>query len=301
MTADGAAGERWAAALFTAALCAETTHATASEDDDKFDLKVSFEHAFKKNVRVTVHSQVKSGASYLASAGTDRLKLKNVSKESIRTLRAGTSPSVLAWVPPSPRQGVYWYAFRLRRDDTPLEIPRWQRVTPAMRYDLTRIFEHCMPSGRAPRLDVSSRPLPLPAAKKAYKALLGTVEHPLAGRLHVSRHGWRHVTRRSKSVVRRNDSLQIVPYLPNFLRSTPDRFSITCDPMVVEGTTIRRRAWIWCWYDDALRIGNVPHRLLLRFREEIRFPRAWRDRPLAVSEVRQHAVLESWWSKVERD
>jgi hypothetical protein len=300
VSADGAAGERWASTLLTAAVCAQAMHATSDEDDDKLDLKLSFEHAFRTHARISAHCQVKSGPSWLSSANTKAFHLKNIDERTIDALRNGTRPSLLVWVPPAPRSGAFWYAFGLRRSDrTPLKIPRWHRISPALRYDLTRVFEMCTRTRQANRLDVSREVAGLKDVKSAYARLAKTYHHPLMGVVNVTRFGWRHVTRLSKPKKQRQQALRLVPYLPGFLTHAPDRFSMTCDPLVAEGSELKRRAWIWCWYRNALRIDDVPHRLLIRFREEVRFPARWWDRPLSVTDVKQSAVLESWWSKPE--
>jgi hypothetical protein len=297
---DGPAGERRAASILTTALCAEATHATAGEDDDKIDMKLSIPHAFRADVRIPVHCQVKSGNSYLSSANESAFHLKNVSAKSINILRAGTRPALILWVPPPPREDLYWYGFGLRqRDSTPLKIPRWHRVSPAMRYDLTRIFERCSPTPRAPRLDVTTSSVDHDTARAAYRNLAPFYAHPLAGTLRVSWLAWRHVTRKSKPKAQREQSLRLVRYLPRFLDSSPDRFSTVCDGVTREGNWTRRRSWTWCWYHNALRIDEQPHRLLVRFREDIVFPTNWRRFPLAESQVEQTAVLESWWARRE--
>src|SRR5579871_6347494 len=104
--ADGPAGERWASALLTTALCGQTIAGSAVEDDNKIDLKVTFEHAFREKVRIVAHCQVRSGSSYLGSANLHAFHLKNIEPETISTLRKGTRPSLLIWVPPPQRKAA---------------------------------------------------------------------------------------------------------------------------------------------------------------------------------------------------
>jgi len=99
--ADGAAGARRACALLGIALCAETTTASMDADSAKVDLKLGFRHAFSPGALLTIHCQVKHGASYKSPQSSERVLKAIVDSATTAAPRRGSKPSLLVLAPPA--------------------------------------------------------------------------------------------------------------------------------------------------------------------------------------------------------
>lgn len=300
---DGSAAARFAAAQLGIATCAETTASTMSEDCAKVDIKFSFRHAINSEKLLTYHAQIKAGPSYKQASSNSKHLALGIDKATISALSGIGMPGLLIWVPPPPMDRLYWHAADPRsRIKTPICIQRNQYIRPSLRYDLSRIYDYASFATRHPQLTVRSvEPVnAIDNAKKAYKDLRSLKpSNSLIGGICVTRLGWRHVTRRSKSTARRELSLRVVPYLKHFLVKRPERYACTyCDIQVV-GDWATESRFLLCWYRKALSIDGKPYTLLIRIKEVIQYPAGWRDRPLSKDDVDQVATLASWWCKQE--
>ena len=307
--ADGDAGARRAAAMLAIATCCETTAGTLSEDAGKVDLKLSFRHPHEPATQLTVHCQVKAGASFRSGARAPSITLQNIDTETIDSLRAGTQPAVLPWVPPVPSSQVYWHIVRPRgAKSRRIRIKRHQRVIPAFRYDLaiehslrsnTNPYgSHQLPAGSDEMLSAADERAIRVRARKAYKKLSASRPmNPLFGEIHVSRQAWRHVTRRSRSVSRRQISLSAAPYLRHFLDKTPSRIAMSSPRFVArEQRTLTARDFV-LFYRNAFQLAASKYDLIVRLEERISYPTSWLSRPLGVRDIKQSATLTSWWLK----
>ncbi len=303
--ADGAAGGRRAASLLSMAVCAEVAHATLEEEGAKVDLKATFRHAYHPTTLVTAHAQVKSGPSYRAeSSSGETITLQNISRDTLLSLRMGTQPALLLWVPPVPSSRVYYYMTRGRgKYRTPIRIPRSHYITPALRYDLSKSCAFFAASSGGKRLDVAAadKRARVTTARTAYAGLkVGVWNHPLCGRLFITRRAWRHVTRRSRPMRRREASLRVTAYLDRFVSEMPTRYVVAnISARQCGSRTVETRELVF-WYERALRVDGVIKTLLLRVREEISYPSEWWRYPLGVGDVSQKATLTSWWCKDAR-
>ncbi len=301
--ADGDAGARRATAVISTALCAESSVSTLNEDCAKVDIKFSYRNAFDTNALITHHCQVKSGLSFKAPSSNDKdLVIRNIDKATIESLKL--TAGLIAWVPPKPSSKVFWHVADPRKiTKTPIKIPRYQFIRPSIRYDLSRVVEYSKWHGGLPKQNVAKQANPTQVAKRAKRAYGEFSKtqwaHPLVGNLHITRFAWRHVTRRSKVSKRRLFSLQIAPYLKNFLGQTPNRYTIGMPKFRKEGKNIVETRYLLCWYREALDIEGDSYALLLRIKEDISYPEAWERYPLGVGDVTQKATLASWWAKKE--
>jgi len=297
--ADGDAGARRCAAVLGVALCAEVVNATLSQDAAKVDLLFSFRDGFDSTRLITLHCQVKYGRSYRAESSTKQVLTLNIDRKTIEVL--ADYPSLLAWVPPKPSSAIYWHIFMPRTPiKTPIKIRRSQRVSPAIRYDLTRAFAHARWAIQPSKQDVAPEQeagVIMARARKSYRLLQGAEwHHPLVGRLRISRIGWRHKTRRSKPTVQRLKALRIVPYLKSVLDKMPDRFVRSESTSTEIGDRLVEVRYLTCWYRDALRMEHVDYVLIICIREEVSYPKNWHKYPLSTDEIQQSAVLMSWWA-----
>ncbi len=301
---DGAAAARFAAGILGVAICAETTATTMAEDSAKVDVKFSFRHIADKRKLITTHAQIKSGPSYRRSSPDSNHIVLTIDKSTIQALSGSGMPGLVIWVPPPPMDRIYWYVSNPRTGKTSTRIPRTQYVRPSLRYDLTRLYEYSSWTHKYAKHTVGKTPsdnVLLTRAKQAYKDLkANSWMNPLVGSLTVSRLAWRHITRRSKSASRRTLSLRAVPHLKAFLNIPPDRYECHFEGIKEIGTSTIETRYLICWYRQALTIDGESHSLMLRIREEIRYPTKWLARPLAEAEVEQIATLASWWCRPDK-
>jgi hypothetical protein len=274
-----------------------------SEDAAKVDVKFSFRHIANPRKLITAHAQVKSGPSYRRSANSHSITL-GIDKETISALSGTGMPGLVIWVPPPPMNRLYWYATDPRAPaKTVAKVKRSQYVRPSLRYDLSRLYDYASWSRRYTKQTVGivADSQVLPKAKAAYSALQAiNLPNPLVGPLKITRLAWRHITRRSKSSARRTLSLRVVPYLKAFISSPPDRYACNFEELRDEGSSTVETRLLLCWYRQAVTINDESYSVLVRIKEEIRYPANWASRPLGDSEVTQIATLASWWCKKDK-
>jgi hypothetical protein len=166
---------------------------------------------------------------------------------------------------------------------TPLKIPQAHVVTPALRFELTRASVHAFSTNRASKQTVKqlNNAGATARARTEYRKLQSGSPwaHPLFGGLRVTRLGWRHVTRRSRTLASRVAALRVVPYLTHLLGEMPDRYvtkSVVRHEFAGRTTEIRH---VLCWYRRALGVAGETHAVLVRVFEEVSYPTDWSQRP----------------------
>lgn len=301
--ADGEAGARRAAAMLSIALCAEVNHGTMAQDWKKIDLLVNFNDPLDKDAPRSFPCQVKTGISYRADSSDKKtLKLKGMGQELIEALVS--IPGLIIWVPPKPRRDIYWYVCRRASKKTVLDIPTHQKLSPALRYELARVFAKARSQNRLARHTLPAAATAkdiLTDAKHRYRALKAeNPTHPYFGQLKVTQLAWRHVTRHSKTSKRRLLALRVLPQLQSALKAFPDSYTLKAVGLSVSGrTTIEQRTYV-LWYDNVLNIDGSIHSLMVRVKETVTYPKNWREFPLSVTDVQQSATLLSWWAKPQK-
>lgn len=302
--ADGAAGGRYAAGLLSAALGAEASHTSMDEDGAKVDLKLSLRNVYSKNSLITAHCQVKHGKSYRANPGEpadNAIKLRNIESSTLEALRFGGQPALLIWVPPSPSNTVYWEIIPPgKKKKTPIIINPFQVVTPGLSYELCRYYNNLTKTQPFSQVTLEKNPIVL--SEKLGRLEYGNLKNtcfksPIAGEINITRFAWRHITRRSRSTKARTESLEILSQLKNFLPRNPTKYATTRYPALIHSKSVLETRDLLFTYDNAIRKGSESFRLLVRIREEIRYPKLWRTLPLSTDDVQQRATLMSWWYK----
>lgn len=300
---DGHASARRAVADLTIALCAEAVAASINEEAAKVDFKITFRSLFGERSLLSVHCQVKAGLSYVAYQDACIIKLITM-KETVAVLQLGTQPSMTLWVEPRPHSRVFWHIVRLRYPHRKrIIIPASDYISPALYVDLSRHSRFFVGSSRPARIQaavhVTSKKELRHKSLADYKKLqVDGLPSYLGSKVEVTRLGWRHITRRSRSAAKREVSFRLIPYLKNFLRMRPSRFLVT--NKILRGgsgeVTIERRDVIY-WYERAVLLDGIVSTVLIRISEEITFPREWRKHGLSGHEIQINAKLLSWWCK----
>ncbi|BCU76273.1 hypothetical protein [Luteolibacter sp. LG18] len=303
--ADGAAGERYAAAILTCALCAQAANSTLQEDGKKLDLKISLLNAFSAHKSiVSVHAQIKHGNSY-ARQSPGRITLQNLGNETVPTLQDGTQPALIIWVPPWPNREIYWHIIRPKgKHRSPIKIAEGDIVTPGLRFELSRFANFERRNPRYPSLDIrqiTGEPTSRANAKMNYAKLKKeSLSNPLLGNILVTRLAWRHITRFSRTTDRRLRSFHILEYLRVFLEKVPTRYLVDRKPSCEKDGLMLERSEIVFWYANAFHMGQEAQTLLIRFIEEVEYPQNWRERPLSEKDVTHKVTLMSWWFKPQK-
>ena len=295
-----------AAAILTCALCAQAANSTLQEDGKKMDLKISLLNAFSSHKSIlSVHAQIKHGNSFVRRA-PGKITLQNLGEETIPTLQEGSQPALLIWVPPARNRNIYWHIVRPKgKHRSPIRIDEGDFVTPSLRFELSRFANFERRSLRYPSLDIP--PLAASATNRAnakahYEDLKrDSLTNPLLGDINVTLSAWRHITRRSRTVSRRQRSFHVLKYLRTFLEKIPTRYLVARQPHSATDDVRLERNEIIFWYRDAFKIGKESQTLLVRFIEEIEYPRNWSERPLSEADVTQKVTLRSWWYKPEKE
>lgn len=300
--ADGEAGGRRAAALLSAALCAESSHATLNEDWAKVDLKLAFRNSFSPSSLITVHAQIKTGVSYKAKSTTPQVvTLQNVDDATVGALQDGTQPALIAWVPPSGSQRIYWHLVKPRGSkNLPIKIPRSNYVRPSLQIDISRHHVYLSNRKGFPQITL---PSPVPQDLRAnaiaeYKKLQhAPISNPVCGSVFVTRRGWRHVTRRSRQSLKRERSFMLLPYLRTILGHSPSRYLVTKPLVRLVGARIHETREVLLWYEHAIKLNDIASEVLVRIVEEIDYPKSWQCQPLGVKDISCKRTLLSWWFK----
>ncbi len=287
--------------MLSIATCAESTHATMDEEGAKVDLKLSLRHAHLESTLLTIHCQVKSGPSYHAASSNASQVTLRVDRETLVALSQGNLPALLLWVPPKPSSRAYWHLVRSRTlPKTPVRIPTIHSVTPSLRYDLGKAASFIAAHRRYPLVQLADVPETelLRLAKAAYKALkLAKVKHPLTGNTMVTRLAWRHILRRGRDVKKRKASLRVAPYLGLLLERMPTRYIVANELRHSFQRTVVDQRDVICWYSNAIEVDGKRRTVLVRIREEIRYPRTWFKYPLSAGDIVQQATISGWWYK----
>lgn len=306
LKADGAAGERYAAAILTCALCAQASNTTLQEEGKKLDLKISLLNAFNRHKSIiSVHGQIRHGTSF-ARRTADTITLQNLGEDTIPTLQEGSQPALLIWVPPWPDNKIYWHVVRTKgKHRSPIRIGKRDFVTPGLRFELSRFANFERRSPRYPCLDtpqLTAESIEVAIARKHYRQLKSkSLHNPLLGCISVTRLAWRHITRRSRTTSRRHRSFHALRYLKSFLDKVPTHYIVERKGSSTKSNRVSERNEIVFWYRHALRIDGEVQTLLVRFIEDIEYPKNWQQRPLSESEVSHKVTLMSWWFKPENE
>jgi hypothetical protein len=252
-----------------------------------------------------VHGQIKHGPSF-ARQKAGKITLQNIDEETITTLQDGTQPALLIWVPPWPNRKIYWHVVRPKgKHRSPVKIAEGDHVTPGLRFELSRFanFERRNPGYPCLEIPPPGEDLPIRAdAKKYYDTLKSEMlNNPLLGKIEITRLAWRHITRFSRTVAKRQRSFHVLKYLSAFLQKVPTRYLVDRKPARDVGNVIMERNEIVFWYKHAFRTGNEMQTLLVRFVEDIEYPKNWPERPLSEDEVSHKVTLMSWWYKPEKE
>jgi hypothetical protein len=298
---NGSDAESFAMARVLLACRGEGQWGSREDDNSKIDVVFSIEHPWLPGERMTVLAQIKSGKSFGERVG-DGFRLKSPAKKAAKR----TSHDICAiWVDRNDDK-VFW-AYHHPNASTGIQLyGRHHEVTPAMRYDLGRLLGRNAPKPAGGKgviigaVGTSSFQSKRLAALAHYRSLKKVLS-PTLGEVELTRIGWRHMFRRSRSSANKAASIRVIPYLQHILSQRPTAHSITPIGIAHMGGYEHRTCEHLLKYDQVLiaRTGlpNSQVTVHLRLIEEIRYPANWSQKAMLSQQVDRRVVLKSAYYK----
>ena len=302
----GDEAERFAAAQLLLATRSELRWGSRNEDAGKMDLELVLDHPWSEGDRIRMAVQVKSGPTYGAVAGGKVRLRKRLIDEAARETHAVCA----LWVPLD-RSAVYWtYVHPATRSETK-DLGLLHRVTPMTRFALTRCYSREAPgpkggvgvniSGKVRELSVHRS-----TSKEEYRTLgAAPPKSPVLGRIRVTRFGWRHMFRRSRAERNKNSSLQTIPHLRALLGQVPTTHWLQDPEQFSAGEMTHVSALHVLSYDSVRYFPpgsaeSQPRRVVIRLREDVRFPTGWEHVSMMSPLVERRVTLLSSYHKPPR-
>lgn len=303
-TINGADAESFAMARVIHACRGEGQWGSRAEDNSKIDLIFSTSHPWCKGERMLVLSQVKSGSSYGSILDSDKgFKLTASAKSAAKR---STHNICVIWVDRDHGR-AFWAYVRPGSSQGSQSYGAYHEVSPAMLFDLARCMAQRVANGNA-----GGRGVMLPnetgniISRRAFACEryrgISTIQSPLLGSIELTRLGWRHMFRRSRSAKNKNASLNLIPRLPALLQTLPSTSAITSTNFYRKDEFDRRVCEHLLKYDRVLTIrkGESSPRSVtayIRVIEEISFPTNWCQKVMLSQMVERRVVLKSAYYK----
>lgn len=302
---NGNEAERIAASTLVRCLRGEVSWGSRNADSGKIDLLVNCAHPWRSKAQMLLRVQVKSGTTYgeMLDSGF-RLK-----RPAIVAARVGVYPTCLVWVSPASR--AYWAYIHPSTPVDSHDYGRRHEISPTVLYDLARCEANSLSRQRGGRgVTLTTRAtaadfrLARTQARHAYRDLQAKPLHsPVLGEIFATRIGWRHMTRRSRSAEAKNSSFQVIRVLRKVGQQLPsDHFVVSSPSRWAQG------GWEYEAREHVLRFREVRlfdrvesrqerRSVVLRAREEIRYPKHWRRRFGVGTLTQRRVILTSAYHK----
>jgi len=301
---NGGDAEAFAMAKVILACRGEGQWGSRQDDNSKIDLMFATDHPWHKGERMLILCQVKSGPSYgsiLQEGGGFKLmgSAKAAAKKSshdicIIWVDRDNDRAFWAYIHPDSKSDVQGYGSN-------------HEINPAMIFDLAR----CM-AGRGAAGGEGGRGVTLPDgaddipqrrafALRSYRQAR-FVESPVLGRIELTRLGWRHMFRKTRSAQNKNASLNLIPRLPSILQERPSVVAITSTQFHQRGNFDHRICEYLLKYEQInIRRRQEPNQRKItahiRVIEEVRYPRDWEKKAMLSQLVDRRVVLKSAYYK----
>lgn len=291
-------GERHAAHMASQALCGEAKPATLSEEYSHYDLHISFNLSHPPKAHKSIYVQVKTGKFISERNKGTSLSTKNIKKEHERSWR-DSGLVLLLMVPDDKPMDVIWKIFTKRTPEN-VFIKDHSKVTPAFRYELERqIIQNEKGDDSRLALTLAEKKAHRDnrkAARTFWKANR-EISSTNLGTVLLSRHGWRHMTRKSKHRSRIHDSMRIIPYLRQILKTKASKMS-SVSLSLTEGShsTVERRT-ILLSYNNICFSNEGPYKVFVRVKSEVSFKNNWLMNVPEKWQLDQKITLESVYRK----
>ena len=293
-------GERVAVSSLALALRGQAKWVSLYIERQHLDLTLDFASPFDKANR-SVHVQVKTGESF-GSFAKGRWRIDNIDREHVSLWRKSHQPVLLIWVRTTPKTRVYWRWLSPRSCLKTISISRQNLVCPATLYDIERMYLHC----NTRQLDKLTFALPdkldfvrdRKNAKQFWSSHKVVPCHNL-GIVNLTRHGWRHMTRRSKSKSRMHDSLRLLKILPKLLSREAHDVELKSASMQVLGQIVSAKRTLLLKFRNVHFQKEGDFTVCVRVRVSMTFPRRWKEIPDEEWELNHTTTVESIYRKLK--
>ncbi|WP_025029808.1 hypothetical protein [Nitratireductor aquibiodomus] len=271
------------------------------DDNSKIDMIMSIEHPWCPKERMLILCQAKSGASYGRMEKRGGFKLFKRAKT--RARRTNHAVCIL-WVDRDTNHS-FWAYVHPDSTATAQNYGNHHRIGPAMVYDLARSMSHASGNRRGGRGVIIPETMPDLKASRS-KAIASYRSHkvvrsPVLGDIEFTKHGWRHMFRKSRSASSKQASLGLIPRLPAILQHQPStmalldvRFERECEletrtaEYLLKFRDVRRRSALGV---DTTTTAHV------RVIEEIRYPQRWYRSAMLSQQIKRRVILKSAYYK----
>jgi hypothetical protein len=302
----GDPGERLAAAALWLAMMGEVHPATSNDDDDKVDHRLVYTCPFSLQRR-ELRCQVKTGNSFGEWTKTKNRYRIDLDPKFRQRLQTNDAPTLLVWIPESNRTILYGLIPARRNIHESIYINLHSEITPAALFDIAR--QHIIFS-RLPRsrqiMFTPSETVADAFKKKSHRKRLSFAKPKVARNLDLPNAALRHVTRNSRSSVRRRLSLDVYKFLPQILQFAPN--SVQCLEMTTHtpadsNCRSQSESLLLLTYPAAFKSSTQKeYSLSVRIRERISFPSNWMTSLLCLDgrhegTVQSRATIETWYLK----
>ncbi len=265
------------------------------------DLQVKYPVTYPTVTHHQLAVQVKTGRSFASwTQSKNRWRLNNIDKSHVEKWRGTNQPVLLLWVRLDPHIQVYWKLIGPTTPISPLSLSENHRLTPAARFEIERLL-HVHKMDRKPLAQFTVPPASKTSKVRQWSAprfakIRGLHPSPL-GLISITNYAWRHLTRVTRSQSHIVDSLTVLPYVTELLKTRPHQLQTVSQTEVTAGRTVHVSRKVLAIYRDVRFTDKGVCVVYVRLDEKISYPRNWQETGLIRGKVQQDLRLESVYRK----
>lgn len=297
---NGNDAEVLAASFLVMAIGAEISWGSRNEDGRKIDLICSYDHPWFDKERFIFLVQVKSGDSF-GEKLPDGFKLKTIAKNAAKRT---THPICIIWIDRN-NNDSFWAYIHPRTESKPQTYGMNHLVSPAMRYDLARCQAQFLPIKKGGsgiiinEKDSDLKVIRTNSLAKYKSYQVNGLFCPSIGKIEVTRVGWRHMFRKTRSSSNKAKSYTTIKFLDKIISDLPTEIYISKYEFTEQSEYKYRTSEYVLVYED-VKEQNLPLnsvKVIIRVIEEIRWPTDWTKNSTLTQFVERRNVLLSCYYK----
>jgi len=297
---NGNDAEIFAASQIVLAIGAEVSWGSRNEDGRKIDIICSYEHPWVNKERLIFFVQVKSGASY-GILIDDGIKLYT---GVIDAVKKTTHAICVIWIDRA-NDDSYWAYIHPRTESRSQKYGKNHLILPTMRFDIARCQAQFLPvkeGGAGIILNEKDTDLKIVRSKALNKYRdyqTSGLYCPNLGQIEVTRIGWRHMFRKTRSSKNKFKSLVAIKFLDKIISDLPSATYISRCEFYEKSKYDYRNCEYVLVYTKVKEQGDrlKQTKYVVRVIEEIRWPKDWRKNSTLTQFVERRLVLLSCYYK----
>lgn len=303
---NGNDAELLAASLSIMAMGGEISWGSRNEDGRKIDLICSFDHPWIIKERVVFFIQVKSGDTY-GQEFSDPHSGFRLKKPAIDGALRTSHAICVIWINRKNETAFWAYVHPQTKK---YNYGKNHLLTPAMRFDIARCLAYNLPINKGVKGIIISekqedfKKLREKALKKYKTFKEGGILSPVLGHIELTRIGWRHMFRKSRSTINKNKSFNTIMHIDSILSNLPTSIYISeCQQTSdKDEDKYEYRLMEYILIYDPIKIQKKNNKLedakiVVRVREEIRWPANWRNNSTLTQFIDRRVVLLNCYYK----